>query len=656
MRSIRTLSLPLALAPLALWAQGTCATATAIGLGTHTAAQLTGTAPTVICSGPATPGGFGAWYAFTAASSMTVTLSSNVTGYPNVDTRVHVYTGDCATPVCHAGDDDTGPNYTSITTFEVTAGVTYLIAWDSYWNASGFTFTLLETIVPPPPAGMVLFTSTPIAGSGGIQGVVDMNNDGMDDAVMPGSTSFKVAYQNSPTFNVVTFPTTTADNTASWSFAIGDWDSNGFRDLLYGGGSGATFMSANETGAAYTEWTPLNYIFCQRTNFVDVNNDGHLDAFSCHDVDANVAFLNNGAGSLTFTQGGYGTTCGNYGSIFTDIDNDGDMDLFVAKCGCDPQDLLMLNNGSGAFTNTAPGLGLADGHQSWSSAWGDFDNDGDMDVLIGASSSGFHKLMRNNGDGTFTNITASSGMDTWSGQSIEWTSHDFNNDGWIDVMGGGAIHYNNGDGTFSHDNTAPANHAIGDLNNDGFLDVAGSSGYSRNLGNDNNWIRINPQGTISNRDAIGARVTITSPMGTQIRDIRSGDGFRYMSFIGAHFGIGSDEQVDEVSIKWPNGDMEVIKGPAINTVHTVVQGTFTGVSQVRQVVSFGLYPNPATDRLVFTGVDPQAAVEVMDATGKIVLSGRLQGGDFQLRGLESGIYTARVTDAQGARVASFVAE
>jgi hypothetical protein len=635
-------------------AQGTCVSAVPIGLGTHTAAQLTGTAPTLLCSGPATPGAFGAWYSFTAPSTMTVTLSSNVVGYPNVDTRFHVYTGGCASPACHAGDDDSGPNYTSITTFDVVGGVTYLIAWDSYWSASSFTFTLLETTVPPPPQNSVLFTSTSIPGAGGIQGVVDMNNDGLDDAVMPGSSSFKVAYQGAGAFNVTTFPTTNADNTASWSFAIGDWDSNGFRDLLYGGGSGATFMTADANGTAYTEWSPSNYIFCQRTNFVDLNNDGHLDAFSCHDVDANVGFINNGAGSLTFTQGGYGTTCGNYGSIFTDIDNDGAMDLFVAKCGCDPNDLMMLNNGSGAFNNIAVAQGLSDGHQSWSSAWGDFDNDGDMDVLIGASSSGYHKLMRNQ-QGSFTNITPGSGMDTWNGQSIEWTSHDFNNDGWVDIMGGGAIHYNNGDGTFSHDNTAPGNQAIGDLNGDGFLDVASGSGYYMNQGNDNNWIRINPQGTISNRDAIGARVTITSALGTQIRDIRSGDGFRYMSYIGAHFGLGSDEQVDEVSIKWPNGDVETIKNPAINTTHTVLQGTFTGIEQSR-MEAFGLYPNPATDRLTFTGVEPRSRVEVMDAAGKLVLGSMLQGNSLSLPGLEPGMYTVRVMDGHGARVASFVAQ
>ncbi|MBK8226968.1 MAG: VCBS repeat-containing protein [Flavobacteriales bacterium] len=653
MNAIRPFVLPLVLAPALAFGQSNCGNAPAIGLGTHVSPALDGTPAATQCIG-GTSGTAARWYQFTAPASMSVTVSSYVEGIPTVDTRLNVFAGSCGSLTCIGGDDDTGPGYTSIYSFNAIAGTTYLFVWDSFWTANGFTFTVLETVIPPPPGNMVLFTSTTIPGASGIQGAVDMNDDGKDDAVMPGSASFNVAYQgNGAAYNVVNYPTTNADNTASWSFAVGDWDSNGHRDLLYGGGSGATFMSANADGSQYTEWSPPNYIFCQRTNFVDLDNDGNLDAFTCHDVDANVGFMNNGAGLLTFTQGGYGTTCGNYGSIFTDINNDGSMDLFVAKCGCDPLDLLMLNNGTGAYTNVAPGLGLADGHQSWSSAWGDFDNDGDMDVLIGASSGVVHKLMRNNGDGIFVAATAGSGMDSFTGQSIEWTAHDFNNDGWIDIMGGGAIHYNNGDWTFGHDVAAPANHCIGDFNSDGFLDVGRTSGYYRNEGNGNNWIVVKPQGTISNRDAIGARVTITSALGTQIRDIKSGDGFRYMSFIGAHFGLGEDTQVDQVSIRWPNGDIEIIKNPAINTTHTVVQGTFTEVAEAA-AESFGLYPNPAHDRITLTGTAANAQVEVMDAAGKLVLSGRLLNGSISIGALQAGAYVARVTEAGIARAARFM--
>jgi len=500
---------------------------------------------------------------------------------------------------------------------------------------------LALALLPLSAVAQITFTNVSIPGASGIQGAVDMNDDGKDDAVMPGLNNFKVAYQGAGTFNVVTFPTTNADNTASWSFAIGDWDSNGYRDLLYGGGSGATFMTANANGTAYTEFSPPQYIFCQRTNFVDLNNDGHLDAFVCHDVDANVAFLNNGAGALVHTQGGYGTTCGNYGSIFTDVDNDGDQDLFVAKCGCDATDLLMLNNGSGGFTNVAPAQGLADFHQSWSSAWGDFDNDGDMDALVGESDfSGTHKLLRNNGSGVFTNAIIGSGMDLAGGSSIEWTTHDFNNDGWLDILGGLGLHLNNGNGTFSPTPIPTYNSAIGDMNNDGFLDVVGGSGYQRNNGNSNNWIRINPRGTISNRDAIGARVTITSALGTQIRDIRSGDGFGYMSFIGAHFGLGQDDAVDEIQIRWPSGTVDVITDPAINTTHIIVEGTFTRTPDMdseRFIVS----PNPATDFIVVPTTAMNTFVEVMDASGKMILSTSSRGGQIDVSSLAAGSYVLR---------------
>ncbi|HQV75052.1 MAG: VCBS repeat-containing protein [Flavobacteriales bacterium] len=641
----------LALAPIAASAQSSCYTAQLVSEGIYTTGVVNGTAPATPCIG-ANVATNGLWYRFTSAVDTTILVSTHVDGYTDRDTRVHVYTGICNSLVCYAGDDDSGPGNTSQVSFPVTAGAYYTIAFDNQWNSEAFTFQISALYVPPPPEGIVNFISTGLPG-GNAMGIVDMNDDGLDDAVYPGSSSFNISYQlPGGGFNQVNFPTTPAQNTASWSFAIGDWDSNGFRDLLYGGGQGATFMNADATGANYSQVTFPQYIFCQRTNFVDVNNDGLLDAFSCHDVDANVAFINDGNGNLVFTQGGYGTTCGNYGSIWTDIDNDGSMDLFVAKCGCDPTDLLMLNDGSGVFNNVAPSLGLNDSHQSWSSAWGDFDNDGDMDVLIGASSSGYHKLMRNEGDGTFTNVTPNSGMDTFNGQSIEWTAHDFNNDGYVDIMGGGAIHYNNGNMTFSHDPTAPGNSAIGDLNNDGFLDVIGGGGYMRNSGNNNNWIKIKPVGVTSNRDAIGARVYVTSALGTQIREVRSGDGFRYMSYIGAYFGLGQDAEVTEVRVVWPNGNEDIIEGPAINGSIEVVEGVSTGVAALN-TSDFGVYPNPAVDQITVTGAALNAQLEVFDATGKLVLADRMQGGRLSVASLIPGVYQVRVIEAGEVRQLRF---
>ncbi|MEO8589703.1 MAG: FG-GAP-like repeat-containing protein [Flavobacteriales bacterium] len=628
-------------------AQGTCETALPVTEGITAVGPITGTPNNPICIGGL--GSAAMWYTYTATADTTMILLSHVQGIPDTDTKVSLYSGTCGALTCLTGDDDSGYQFTSMIIFPVTEGTAYTFAFDNSFSSGGFSFDLHHLIVTP-----ITFTPVTIDGADGIQGAVDMNNDGRDDAVMPGSISFNIGFQGDlGAYTVTNYPTTPATNIASWSFAVGDWDSNGYRDLLYGGGSGATFMNASADGLSYTQNTFPQYIFCQRTNFVDLNNDGHLDAFSCHDVDANVGFINDGNGNLVFTQGGYGTTCGNYGSIFTDLNNDGAMDLFVAKCGCDPQDLLMPNDGNGVFTNVAPSLGLADGHQSWSSAWGDLDNDGDMDGLIGSSGPGVHKLMRNNNDGTFTDVTIGSGMDTFTGSSIEWTAHDFNNDGWIDILGGGALHYNNGDMTFSHDVNTPGNGPVGDMNADGFLDLLNGSGYMANDGNDNNYIRINLVGTVSNRDAIGARVTVTSALGTQIRDIRSGDGFHYMSFIGAHFGLGNDTQVDQVQVRWPSGAVDVITDLTLNSTHTIVEGVANSVGSLAEA-TFAVAPNPATDVVFVSGVPPNAMVEVADATGKRVMNERLLGNDLGVGGLAPGVYLLRVSTAQGVLTSKFI--
>jgi len=376
---------------------------------------------------------------------------------------------------------------------------------------------------------------------------------------------------------------------------------------------------------------------------VDINNDGNLDAFVCHDVAPNVYYINDGNGGFTYTQGGLGYSCGNYGSIWIDYDNDGDLDCFVAKCGCDPADLLMRNEGNGTFVNMASAFGPEDYHQSWSSAWGDFDNDGDLDVLIGGSSSGYHKLMQNNGDGTFTNVTAGSGMDASTNQSIEWTTHDFNNDGWLDILASGSLLMNQGDMTFRPNTYLPGSGSVGDLNGDGFLDVVGQSGFQQNMGNENHWLRINTVGTVSNRSGIGARLTLTSALGTQIREVRSGDGFKYMSSLMVHFGLGADTVVQSLSVRWPSGIVQEVEVTDVDQVIDVIEPLSTDVA-AKTDANILLFPNPATERLNITGpmIGGTGTVEVVDLTGRVVLTSRTVSSAIDISALAAGQYVLRI--------------
>ena len=243
-----------------------------------------------------------------------------------------------------------------------------------------------STLAPPAPA---TFTTSGVGVSGTQRAAVDMNGDFLDDVVSIGNTNVNIFYQQAGgglSNTATNITTTSAANSPSWSLAAADFDGNGFTDLLYGGGSGVTFMKANETGTGFTQASGSEYVFSQRSNFADINNDGHLDAFVCHDVDANVYYINDGNGNLTYGQGDLGLVRGNYGSVWIDYDNDRDIDMFIAKCGGGPINQLFTNNGDGTYTDTAPAQGLDDGMQTWSSAWGDYDNDGDMDAYIGASS------------------------------------------------------------------------------------------------------------------------------------------------------------------------------------------------------------------------------------------------------------------------------
>ena len=644
---------------VSLTAQNTCSTALVIEPGLHVVTAIDGpeiATPVCALTGPGAVTA-SEWYRYTATADTIMHLSTDVAGEPQVNTRFHVYTGGCGALTCVLGNDDGGGNGTSRASFDVEAGTTYLIAFDDRWTTSGFSFQLDHAFYPLLNSeSFVSFIPTNVNVSAQPLAIVDMNNDGMDDIV--GATQDYINIQRQLPeggFAPLTYQTDFADYPASWSMCIGDLDGNGYNDLLYGGGYGVTFMMATDGGEAFVERSGPEYVFSQRSNMVDINNDGHLDAFVCHDVAPNVYYMNDGNGNLTFTQGGLGYSCGNYGSIWVDYDNDGDVDCFVAKCGCDPVDLLMRNEGNGTFTQVGQTLGFADGHQSWSSAWGDLDNDGDMDVVIGASSSGYHKLMRNNGDGTFTNVTAGSGLDTFYGQGIEWVTHDFDNDGKLDILGAYSLLMNRGGLSFMGNNYSPGNGAVGDVNNDGSLDVIGQYGLQVNTGNTNNWLRLDLRGTVSNRNGIGAWITLTSALGTQVREVRAGDGFKYMSSLMAHFGLGPDEEILSLTIRWPSGIVQEVVWAEINTVMTVVEALPTTVDDRGEDDLLKVHPDPAVDVLMVDDAVEwgDRPVKILDLAGRQVQRTVMSNGRIDVAALPAGSYILRVHTNGSTREARF---
>ncbi|MDI1256798.1 MAG: FG-GAP-like repeat-containing protein [Flavobacterium sp.] len=662
-------------------AQDNCATAVPLTTaGITVVGPITGTPPTSFCSDANDPADHAEWYAYTPTQDYTVTVTSDIAinnnGTNNDDTRVQVYTGTCAALNCVTGDDDSGVlvhnghSYLSIVTFNVTAGTTYYIAWDNNWNSNGFSFQIIENAVVIPPPTPVTFTGVTLASiaTAGYYNkcVVDMNNDFLDDLVGVNATNIKINYQNADgTFTPNTITTTSADRLPDWSMAAGDYNKDGFNDLLYGSGNGLTLMKSNSTGTAYTEDTPGQYIFCQRTNFVDINNDGNLDVFSCHDVNPNVYYINNGAGGFTYYQSGVtpgayslGVTPGggNYASLWTDYDNDGDVDMFISKCSGPPCE-LHRNDGNGVFTDVSALAAInVQPVQSWSSAIADFDNDGDMDILIGSNGATGHMFFMNKLDNTnnteeaFVNITAGSGWDTDNSTNRDYIAYDFDNDGFVDVMGGGnKIMFNNGDMTFSPVNYPSVNlGSVGDFNHDGFLDIQNGNKLQMNSGNTNNWITVNLHGVTSNSNGIGARLEIYGSFGAQIRDIRSGEGFEFMSSLSGHFGIGQATSISKLVIKWPSGLTDVIMNPAINQAISVTENSSPLAVNNPEAGDFVVYPNPVKDVINLSGnVANIKTAQIFDLSGKLILTKEINNQTVSAQGLPTGTYILILKDNNG---------
>jgi hypothetical protein len=675
MKKITLLVILLHFVGINAYAQDTCATALPLSTGgLYVVTAVNGTeVPTPVCTinGSVTTTPAGEWYAYTPTNDHTVTITTDISqNTPRIDTRVHIYTGPCSNLVCFAGDDDSGANYSSVVTFNVTANTTYMIAWDNRWTANGFTFNLIESPVVVPAPAPINYTTQSIGTVNSSYNlcVVDMNGDGKDDIAGVSSNNLRIHYQGTAgTFSISDFPITGTSKMPTWSLAAGDCNKDGFNDLVLGSGDGLSIWRSNSTGTAYSNYTPGDYIFCQRTNFADLNNDGILDVFSCHDIAPNCYYLNNSSNNLTFYQSTvtpgamtFGTIGGNYATLFTDFDNDGDSDVFVSKCSGPPCE-LHRNDGGGVYTDISAIAQInVTPIQTWSSAIADFDNDGDMDIIITASV-GLHKYFRNNLDTSntteeaFTNITSGSGWDTNTSTNIDNIAYDFDNNGFIDVLGGGnKIMFNQGNSTF-----APVSYtgisvgAVGDLNNDGFLDILNGSTIRYAVPNANNWIKIGLNGIQSNSNGIGARVEIYGAWGKQIRDIRSGEGFKYMSSLNAHFGIGTATAISQIKIKWPSGVVDVINNPTINQKITITEGSSPMKIDEITASKFMLYPNPASDVITLLNTDDLIVTKlsILSADGKLVKKVTLSNQTFSVSELSNGMYILSIETEDGKKYA-----
>jgi hypothetical protein len=266
----------------------------------------------------------------------------------------------------------------------------------------------------------------------------------------------------------------------------------------------------------------------------------------------------------TFTNvtasSGLSTVRYTWGADWGDFDNDGDLDMYLANSN-GPNELFR-NNGDGTFMDVATTFGVADPIQSFSCGWADVDNDGDLDLYVANSTAGLDRMYRN--DGTiFTDVAAASGMiDPLLSSSTTWG--DINNDGRIDLY-------------LSNNGTA----------NKLWLNGSDSTKH---------WLQLKLTGTASNRSAIGARVRVRTGSLNQIREVQGGSGHNGQNSLPVEFGLNTATIADSVIIRWPSGSVRVLTAvPAdqvLNISETPTSVELSSLTVPNRFVLEQNYPNP----------------------------------------------------------------
>jgi len=413
-----------------------------------------------------------------------------------------------------------------------------------------------------------------VAGKGFAMGVTvgDYDNDGFEDVYVTNWNSAILYHNNGDsTFTDVTEKAGVQNNHFGVGAAFLDYDRDGRLDLFVGNYLKFDPNAKKPYYPAEAFAGPLDY-------------EGDANRLFHNNGDGTFTDVSEKAGIANSAGRAMGVTVGDY-------DNDGWPDIYIANDAM--ESYLYHNNHDGAFTNVALDQGVAYGtNGDTPSAMGpifaDYNNDGALDLFV--SDMRYHRLFRNSlKEGFFIDTTLESGIAQMSGQYVGWGDAilDFDNDGWKDVfVVNGGLHWlvpmedsllrNNGNGTFT-DVSAEAGpyfqtKSVGrggcfaDYDNDGWTDafivVLGGKGILVHAkppaSPRNHWLTLKLVGTVSNRDGFGARVEATAGDLHQVVENVPQSGYLSQNDPRPHFGLGPHAEVDVLTIRWPSGAVQTL--------------------------------------------------------------------------------------------------
>lgn len=520
----------------------------------------------------------------------------------------------------------------------------------------------------------------------------DFDNDGdLDLMVGNGSGAGDWLFRQNAdhTFADVAASAGVADPGATRGIKFADLDNDGDEDVFVANNNAPSRLYRNNGDGTFTGMADAmlaSGTYAMSGAWGDYDRDGFVDLYVVRRREANQLFHNNGDGTFTDRAPvlGLDDALAGLEAVWFDYDNDGDADLYLSndKFG---GNRLWSNDGRGAFVDVSVASRSNVAINSMGVALGDYDGNGFVDIYLTNTPERFgikNVLLRNNGNGTFDNVaTPLKVFAARYGWGCDFL--DCDNDGDLDLYvvnwdvepGAEAarnlLYQNNGDGTFSDvsDEAGVADAgpgfalALADYDDDGLVDMfVGNNGapsvFYHNVSTGGRWLKVRTVGTLSNRDGIGARVTITAGGVTQIRDVSGGQSYLCQPSLEVEFGLGGVVVVDEVAVSWPSGIVDRYIDVHSNGTLIATEGEMhdpippPGGDEPDVFDLSANYPNPFNPRTTIAYTLPASSrvtLSVFDARGRLV---RVLVDGERAAGRHEAVWTGR--DAEGIASASGV--